>query len=44
MAGDEDFIKTTERDITKYENKVLIYIRFLAMQNQEEINLRKEEA
>ena len=29
----EDDIKATEKDITKYENKVLIYIRYLAVQN-----------
>ncbi len=40
MTSDDD-IKATEKDITKYENKVLIYIRYLAVQNQEEIDRRK---
>lgn len=40
MTDDKE-ITATEKDITKYENKVLIYIRYLAAQNSDEINKRK---
>ena len=36
-----DDLKATEKDITKYENKVPIYIRYVATQNQEEIEQRR---
>ena len=40
MTSPEE-LKATEKDITKYENKVQIYIRYIATQNQAEIEKRK---
>jgi len=40
MTSPEE-LKATEKDITKYENKVQIYIRYIATQNQAEIEKRR---
>ena len=40
MTSSPDELKATEKDITKYENKVQIYIRYIATQNQAEIERR----